>query len=77
MKMKTTSQSYGINQIGFMKLFRIKEKYLITGWSYVRSETLEEAKERLETELGDYFEEENSEVEETYWDTLEEFPKTK
>lgn len=59
-----------------MKLFRIKEEYLITQWTYVKADSKEEAIDKL------YKDEHYREVEienehhQTYWNSLEELVDT-
>jgi len=56
-----------------MKTFRIKEKYNITVWTYIKANSIEHAKEMIED--SDYEgkkEEINYEYDSTYWNSLEE-----
>lgn len=59
-----------------MKRFRIKEVYKVTGFSYIRAETKEEAIQKLERApfAGHDFDEMTAdwECEDTDWDSIEE-----
>ena len=55
-----------------MKQFKVKEKFLVEGWTYVRAESLEEAQRKLENGEEDSFTEVDSKHESTDWNTLKE-----
>lgn len=55
-----------------MKTFKVKETFLVTGWTYVKAETQEEAEEKLNQGYEDNFKEEDYRHEETFWKTFQE-----
>jgi hypothetical protein len=54
-------------------MYRVREKYVAKGWTYIGADSLEEAKELLEDGQGDFMETDLDHVD-TEWDTLEEAP---
>jgi hypothetical protein len=55
-----------------MKQFKVKEKYLQIGWTYIAAESAEEAQEKLENGADGDFREEDVQHDETLWNTLQE-----
>lgn len=55
-----------------MKTFKVKEKFLVTGWTFVKAETEEAAQKIIDDGDASDFREEDSNHEETIWSTLQE-----
>jgi hypothetical protein len=54
-----------------MKTFKVMEKYISYGWTYVKAETKEDAQAMFCGNTDDFREEESTHAQ-TYWDTLQE-----
>lgn len=50
--------------------FRVKEEYLVKGWTYVEADSLYDAVKKIEDGLGD-FRETDSQHHDIDWDSLE------
>lgn len=59
-----------------MKTFKIREKFIYAGWTYVNAESPEEATKKIENGEGS-FDEDTAEADhkDTEWDTLQEVSK--
>lgn len=59
------------------KYFKVKEKYVCTGWTFIQAETEEEARTKLENGEGGDFDADfaDQEWKDTDWDTLREVTK--
>ncbi len=55
-----------------MRTFKVKEEYVVSGWTYVVAKTEEEAIKILESDVEADFREVGSEHMETHWKTLQE-----
>lgn len=55
-----------------MKKFKVKEKFVVEGWTYVNAESIEEAQKKLEDGEEDYFSETDYKHSSTDWKTLKE-----
>lgn len=60
-----------------MKRWRIKETYIVTGWTYIYAETKEQATQKLDNGEGEFdvTEDDDLKHKSTDWKTLEEVPE--